>query len=127
MKKSILCFSIATVVLFSCNNSEQSAPAATETKTDTTAVVNTSVTDQWRIGVQLWTFMKFPFVTAIEKADSAGAKFIEAFPGQKMGGDFGKNAAMGPDLSAADRTKVKDLLKSKGITMVAFGVTGAKD
>ncbi|MES1220431.1 MAG: sugar phosphate isomerase/epimerase family protein [Bacteroidota bacterium] len=127
MKKSILYFSIATVVLFSCNNSEQSSTAATETKTDTSAVVNTSVTDQWRIGVQLWTFMKFPFVTAIEKADSAGAKFIEAFPGQKLGGDFGKNAAMGPDLSAADRTKVKDLLKSKGITMVAFGVTGAKD
>ena len=83
MKENLLYLSIAfaSFVLFSCNNSEQAAePATTETKPDTSAVVNTSVTDQWRIGVQLWTFNKFSFITAIDKADSAGAKFIEAFP-----------------------------------------------
>ncbi len=127
MKKSIGYFLLAALIAAGCNNSsdESASPTtATEAKKDS---VDTSVTDQWKIGVQLWTFMKFSFVTAIEKADSSGAKFIEAFPGQKMGGDFSKNATMGPDLSAADRTKVKDLLKSKGITLVAFGVTGGKD
>jgi len=130
MKKSIGCLFIATVIMAGCNNSSNESASTTDTtaeKKDTTAVVNTSVTDQWKIGVQLWTFRLFSFTDALNKVDSAGAKFIEAFPGQKMGGDFSKKATMGPELSAADRTKVKDLLKSKGITMIAFGVTGGKD
>src|SRR6185295_2351385 len=120
MKKNLLYVSIAVAswALFSCNNSEQSAePAATETKTDSvTATTGPNVTDNWRIGVQLWTFREFPFVKAIDKVDSAGAKFNEAFPGQKLGGDF-KNAVMDPSLSAENRTKVKELLKAKGINM----------
>jgi len=130
MKKNFfyLLVCIVALITFSCNNSEQSGtPATAETNTDSsTAPAGPNVTDEWRIGVQLWTFHEFPFVTAIEKADSAGAKFIEAFPGQKMGGDF-KNAVFDPSLSAENRTKVKEMLKAKGITMVAFGVTGAKD
>ena len=129
MKKNLLnlFIPVASFILFSCNSSEQSAtPAASETKTDSATAQVANATDQWKIGVQLWTFTKFTFVTAIEKADSAGAKFIEAFPGQKMGGDF-KNAVFDPSLSAENRTKVKELLKTKGITMIAFGVTGAKN
>ncbi|MBL7762316.1 MAG: sugar phosphate isomerase/epimerase [Chitinophagaceae bacterium] len=131
MKKNILFFSIAALLFTACNNSEQSA--STETKNDSSSAAKDSSTvaantsNQWKIGVQLWTFRLFSFTDAISKVDSAGAKFIEAFPGQQMGGDFGKKAVMGPELSAEDRAKVKELLKSKGITMIAFGVTGGKD
>jgi sugar phosphate isomerase/epimerase len=120
MKKSFItsvCFSLAITFFLSCNNQPSSTEATAETKQD-----STDVTSQWKIGVQLWTFHEFPFVTAIDKADSAGVKYIEAFPGQKMGGDFGKDAVFGYDLSADDRAKVKQLLQSKGITMVAMGV-----
>ncbi|MBS1609593.1 MAG: sugar phosphate isomerase/epimerase [Bacteroidetes bacterium] len=130
MKKISLYLSFAALVFASCNNSSDSSSANADTSSTSTVkkdTVDTSVTDQWKIGVQLWTFNRFTVADALKKVDSAGAKFIEAFPGQKMGGDFSKNAVMGPDLSAADRTKLKDLLKSKGITMVAFGVTGGKD
>lgn len=130
MKKISLYLSFAALVFTSCNNSSDSSSANADTSSTSTVkkdTVDTSVTDQWKIGVQLWTFNRFTVADALKKVDSAGAKFIEAFPGQKMGGDFSKNAVMGPDLSAADRTKLKDLLKSKGITMVAFGVTGGKD
>lgn len=128
MKKISLYLSFAALILASCNNSSDSSSATADTTSTTKKdSIDTSVTDQWKIGVQLWTFRLFSVTDALNKVDSAGAKFIEAFPGQKMGGDFSKNAAMGPDLSAADRTKLKDLLKSKGITMVAFGVTGGKD
>jgi sugar phosphate isomerase/epimerase len=123
MRNTILYLSVAALLLTGC--AKQSSETSSET--DTTAIVNTIVTDQWKIGVQLWTFRDFSFVDAISKVDSSGAKFIEAFPGQKMGGDFGIKTEMGPDLSAGDRSKVKELLKSKGITMIAFGVTGGKD
>jgi sugar phosphate isomerase/epimerase len=73
------------------------------------------------VGVQLWTFHNFDFLTAIAKADSAGAKFIEAFPGQKIGGTF-KDAKFDHTLSAEGRTKIKELLASKGMTLMAFGV-----
>jgi len=130
MKKTIGCLSLAAMIMIGCNNSSNESASTTDTtaaKTDSTTAVNTSVTDQWKIGVQLWTFRLFTVTEALNKADSAGVKFIEAFPGQKMGGDFSKGATMGPELSAADRTKLKDLLKSKGITMMAFGVTGGKN
>ena len=74
----------------------------------------------WKLGVQLWTFHRFPFVTAIEKADSAGIRSIEAFPGQPMGGDY--NDTFGIDMSADSRIKVKQLLQSKGMSLIAFGV-----
>jgi sugar phosphate isomerase/epimerase len=123
MKKTILHLSIVALLFAACNKTGQSE----DTKTDETpTTANTSVSDQWKIGVQLWTFRLFSFVDAINKVDSAGADFIEAFPGQEMGGEFGKKT-MGPDLSTGDRNKVKELLKSKGITMVAFGVSGGND
>ncbi len=114
--KKMLNFFFASVTIFflaQCNN--ESKP------TETAGTPEKSVTANWKLGVQLWTFHHFDFVTAIAKADSAGIKFIEAFPGQRLGGDF-KDSAFDITLSAEGRTKAKELLKSKGITMVAFGV-----
>jgi sugar phosphate isomerase/epimerase len=117
MKKMVALCSVAFILFFTaCNNPTNQATV--EAKKDSAAV-----TDNWKIGVQLWTFHEFPFVTAIEKADSAKAKYIEAFPGQPMGGDY--KDTFGVKLSAANRSKVKQLLQSKGITLVAFGVVGA--
>lgn len=80
------------------------------------------ITDQWKMGTQLWTFHFFDFVTAIEKADSAGIKFIEAFPNQKLGIAEVEDTVFGIGMSQMARTKVKELLRLKGITLVAFGV-----
>ncbi len=123
-KKAAFCSVIVSAALFfACNNQPaENTTANTEAKKDSVPVP--SVTDSWRIGVQLWTFHEFPFVTAIEKADSAHVKFIEAFPEQPMGGEY-KKATFGIKLSADDRAKVKQLLQSKGIKLVAFGVVGA--
>lgn len=104
---------ITILILARCND---------EPKTDTAAQpVEKTVIPDWKIGVQFWTFHHFDFVTGVAKADSAGVQFIEAFPGQKLGGDF-KDSAFDINLSAAGRAKVKELLQSKGLTLVAFGV-----
>ena len=99
----------------SCGNqpSKSEEPATAATTAD-------SVTSQWKLGVQFWTFHLFPFTTALEKADSAGIKNIEAYLGQPIGGD--SKDTFNLRLSAEGRQKVKALLQSKGITMVAFGV-----
>jgi sugar phosphate isomerase/epimerase len=74
----------------------------------------------WTIGVQMWTFHLVSFVSAIEKADSAGVKVLEAFPGQSLGGDM--KGSFGIHMSAADKETIKQLLKSKGMHIVAMGV-----
>jgi sugar phosphate isomerase/epimerase len=127
MKKLVyactLCLS-ATIALTACN--EQPKQAA-ETKTDSSASSSdsVSVTRNWKIGVQLWTFHYFTFVQAIDKADSAGVKFVEAYPGQKLGGDM--KESFGVDMSPESKTKIKQLLQSKGIQIVAMGVITPKD
>lgn len=79
-----------------------------------------SVTSQWKLGVQFWTFHVFPFATALEKADSAGLKYIEAYLGQPL--DSTSKDTLNVRLSAEGRQRVKSMLQAKGITMVAFGV-----
>jgi sugar phosphate isomerase/epimerase len=82
-------------------------------------------TNNWKLGVQLWTFMKFDFVTAIGKVDSAGIKYVEAFSHQDLGG--GMTGKFGPDMTADQKEQVKKLLKSKGIHIIAMGVIIPKD
>ena len=73
----------------------------------------------WKIGVQMWTFHFVNFVKALDKCDSAGIKYIEAFPGQTLGGDL--PGSFGPAMSGDTRAKVKQLLQSKGIHIYAMG------
>jgi len=114
----LLLFSAATS-LTSCDDHSQQAA----TKQDSTATADSltaSVTKNWKIGVQLWTFHYFTFAQAIDKADSAGVKYVEAFPGQQLGA--GMTGTFGIDMSPEARTKVKQLLQSKGIGIIAMGV-----
>lgn len=117
MKRTILpgLLFLFSVSFFSCKEGQDKKEPVAETP------VKEDVTAQWNLGVQLWTFHLYDLVTAIAKADSAGLKFIEAFPGQKLGGDF-TDKEFGPRMSAESRAKVSEMLKSKGISLVGFGV-----
>jgi sugar phosphate isomerase/epimerase len=100
-----------------------------EVKGDTTTTAKdraaASVTKDWKIGVQLWTFHEAgPFVTSIARTDSAGVKFVEAYPGQPLGGDM--KDTFGIRMSPESRAKIKQLLQSKGIQIVAMGVITPK-
>jgi len=79
----------------------------------------------WKLGAQSYTFRLFTFDEALRKIDSCGLKYVEAFPGQKLGGGLG--GSMDFKMDAAKRQEVKALLKKHGITMTAFGVVNAKD
>lgn len=118
MYACLICLT-ALIGVSACNEQPKQAD---DTKKDSTSATadSASVTKNWKIGVQLWTFHYFPFVTAIAKADSAGVKYVEAFPGQPLGGDM--KDTFGIRMSADSRAKIKQLLQSKGISIVAMGV-----
>ena len=117
MKKNFILFPclMGLVLFFACNN------GSSEKTTATLNADSTSVTDNWKVGVQLWTFRLFTQEEALAKADSAGIKFIEAFPGQLL--DKTSKDTFGISMSAAGRQKLKELLKLHHIQMVAMGVT----
>ena len=80
---------------------------------------------QWKLAMQAWTYNRVTLFEAIDKAKAVGVKYIEAFPGEKIGG--GIDGGIGPDLDAATRQKVLDKLKASGVTLINIGVTGAGD
>ncbi|MBX3242100.1 MAG: sugar phosphate isomerase/epimerase [Chitinophagaceae bacterium] len=114
-----LCLPVMLLItVASCNSGENKQSG--DGRESETAVSTPGSTAGFKLGVQLWTFRLFSFTEAVNKVDSAGIKNIEAFWGQKLGGDL--PGEFGPAMSSETRTKVKELLRSKGISLVAFGV-----
>jgi sugar phosphate isomerase/epimerase len=124
--KTIVSFSLCLLcaaVFTACGGGSGSTPA-----TDSSATAKDSsgpsVTANWKLGVQLWTFNHFiahyTFTQALDKVDSAGIKYIEAYWDQPLGGGLEGN--FGPKMTPATRAKVKQLLAAKGIQIVAMGV-----
>jgi len=122
MKKlffGILELAAAALIGVSCNNNE----TAKKSDADSAIVKADSapkVTDNWKLGVQLWTFRMFTITEALQKADSCGIKYVEAFWGQALGGET--KDTFGIRMTQAGRDKLKELLKSHNIQMVAMGV-----
>lgn len=79
----------------------------------------------WKLGAQAYTFKNFTFAEALDKINSIGLKYVEAFPGQEIGNNI--EGTMHYEMDTTTRKKVKDLLKSKGIKLVAYGVVSGKN
>ncbi|WP_153799341.1 sugar phosphate isomerase/epimerase family protein [Foetidibacter luteolus] len=115
------CLCLLGIALFTqCNSGGSGDGSADSTSVATDTSTAPGSTAGFKIGAQMWTFRLFTLAQALDKADSAGIKHIEAFHGQKLGGDM--KGSFGVDMSAADRGKLKQLLQSKGISIVAMGV-----
>jgi sugar phosphate isomerase/epimerase len=75
----------------------------------------------WRLSVQTYTFNRFTFFEAVDKARSLGLRDVEGFGWQKISADHGDaqlNPAAGPEALEAVRKKLKDA----GIRLAAYYV-----
>jgi len=128
--KRIASLSLAAICLLaiSCggnNHDEHNTADTTATSASNTPATSPGSTAGFKIGIQMWTFRMFSLADALNKADSAGVKNIEAFFGQKLGGDM--KGEFGTEMSKDTRDKLKKLLQSKGIQITAMGVISPKD
>jgi len=76
--------------------------------------------EDWRLGIQAWTFKQFTLFEAIEKTHALGLKYIQGYPGQKISTEI--QSGFGPDLTAEQIAQVRSKLAQEGVKMVAFGV-----
>src|SRR5436190_1935051 len=96
----ILCLLIFPAVFSSnCNSGEQKSSEQDSAKFE----------PGWKLGIQLWTFNISTFYDAIDRVDSCGIKYIEAYPGQRL--SKADSTRFGPALSATQRGSVKALLQ----------------
>lgn len=75
---------------------------------------------QWKLGAQAYTFNRFTFFEAIEKIKDCGLTYVEAYPGQLIGG--GMEGEMDFNMPAEKRAEILKRLKNEGVKMVSFGV-----
>jgi len=75
----------------------------------------------WRLGMQSYSFHLFTLTEALDKTNELGIKYIEVYPGHKLGGKWGEQA-FGPQLSSQTRKELKAYAASKGIKIISTGV-----
>jgi sugar phosphate isomerase/epimerase len=91
---SLICIS---TFIFSCSNIKKETPS------------------NIKIGVALYSFNKFSFVDAVEKAKSANVNLVEGFSFHELGGQFGTKRLL--DLSDEEIGQLKKTLDSTKMTM----------
>lgn len=136
MKNFLLTTLAVCCLTVSCKTSNSTSSATTTTNASgTTTTTTTSASGNqsqnpevalgWKLGAQAYTFNRFTFAEAIDKIKSCGLSYVEAYPGQTIGG--GIEGKMEPSMPAEKRQQILKMLQDKGVKMVSFGVTGAKD
>ena len=83
----------------------------------------TDAYDGWRLAVQTWSFNRFSFDEALDKASELGLNWIEAYPGQRLSAER-PDLKFDHNLAPAERDKVKAKLNALGIQIISYGVVG---
>ena len=116
---------ILSLIILSCSNNGTGNIGNSDTANVKANDQASNAAANWNMGIALYSFNLFPFSVALDKADSAGLKFVEGFSFHALKGDF-KDTTMA-DLSVYGIMKMKRILDEKGIKMRSMYVAGGKD
>jgi len=110
-------FFIALLIFSGCgaNQSENTENGATEA-----AQSGQEKGDKPGIALQMWSLNKYDFCQALDKAKKTGVKYIEVYPGQKIGG--GLEGKTHFSMSEEQKDFIRDTVKKAGLEMVQYGV-----
>lgn len=75
----------------------------------------------WKLAIQSYSFHRFTLMEALEKTQELGIKYIEIYPGHKLGGKFG-DKVFDIHLDETTQEELKTIAASKGIQIIAMGV-----
>ncbi len=120
--KIYISFFIALLIFSGCgtNQSEKRENDATEA-----IKPEQKKGDKPGIALQMWSFHKFDFCQALDKAKKTGVKYLEVYPGQKIGG--GMDGETHFTMSQDQKDFIRDTVKKAGLKMVQYGVLNCKN
>lgn len=75
----------------------------------------------WNLAIQTFTFYPTDLCTVIDKSLELGVKYLEVFPGQKIGGKWG-DKKFDYNLDASACKELLEYTKRKGVKIVGTGV-----
>ncbi len=75
----------------------------------------------WHLSMQSYTFHLYTVMESLDKTRELGIRFIEIYPGQKLGEGFGEET-FGYGLTEAQKKKLRDAASSRDIKIVSSGV-----
>jgi sugar phosphate isomerase/epimerase len=78
------------------------------------------------IAMQTWTFREFTFWETLPRVQALGVRYLQAYPGQRLGGPF-PEATFGHQMTEAQKEAVKEAVRAHGLQLVAYGVVGFED
>ncbi len=81
--------------------------------------------NEWKLSMQSFTFHHFDVVQSLKKTHEAGVKYIEIYPGQRMGDQF-ETESFGYNLTQDEIEKLKGIAKEYNVKIISSGVWGAK-
>ncbi len=80
----------------------------------------------WHLAVQSYTFHKFSLMDALDKTRELGVRYIEVYPGHKLGEKWG-NKIFDQNLDSSTGKEIMKEAKKRGIKIVGAGVFTSKD
>jgi sugar phosphate isomerase/epimerase len=88
------------------------------------ALCGAATAQDLRLAVQAYTFRDRTFVETVETARRLGLKYIEAYPGQRLGAGF-EGTTDYNTITPDTLSQLKTFIDASGLKVVAYGVTGA--
>jgi len=111
---SVAIFILIGIVVISCRTRQQGQQKS-----------GSSVVNDWKLGVALWTFHTVNFTQSLSMVDSTGARYIEPNTFHKTGPEL--NDSLLGDLSPAGIEKLKQMVKDKNLTIGSIYISGGKN
>ncbi len=84
---------------------------------------NAAGQENWKLGMQAYSFKEFTFFEAVDKNKALEMKYIEAYPGQKLSKEK-SDVKVGHNMSSADRKLMLQKLRESGVKLMNYGVVG---
>ncbi|MHC4461791.1 MAG: family 16 glycoside hydrolase [Planctomycetota bacterium] len=79
--------------------------------------------ENWRLGMQAYTFNRFTFYEAVDKTAALGLRYIEAYPGQRLSKEK-PDIKTNHDIPSREKKEMLQKLREAGVKLVNYGVVG---
>ncbi|MBW8041472.1 MAG: DUF1080 domain-containing protein [Planctomycetes bacterium] len=79
--------------------------------------------ENWRLGMQAYTFNRFTFYEAVDKTRALGLRYIEAYPGQRLSKEK-PNIQTNHNMPAREKKEMLQKLHEARVKLVNYGVVG---